>query len=458
MPPKSPPLAFEPSPTVFDSNMKENGPFTSPPARQPSISSEPPLQTDRRASKEVRFSPMTSPTGRSQSMSTNLPLLEQIPSASLMPRPNRLPSVSGSTDITAYIDQSRGVMENQRLSFDRERASWNEERKLWDTERAMMQARIRELEFAINKSGIRQSVTDSNYHHSQPFSPDHVTSGSISNGHDSRRSSSSGSRDHPIWEGSSSGTVATRVFSNEEMTKAEERLPSIAEDESSPSKALSPMTNQGQRKASVGIPIEMIDSKLDGITIKSTALPPAFIAKVITPTSPSPVISPSLRSNAPPPVKLQILGEANLEDTNLTKHAGHTPMGPRLAVQGIVDTQSGVDTPTQENPYAPQPSVRIPSEKADTYFPAPDDDPELKGPLGLVSKPENDNHFLQELDQRLLSEAHKAVYTPSENSVSGEQDDDGRDDDSEPKLKLKPSKNFGSSFGSSNCGTVSKWD
>jgi hypothetical protein len=93
---------------------------------------------------------------------------------------------------------------------------------------------------------------------------------------------------------------------------------------------------------------------------------------------------------------------------NDESRAGHTPIRPCLAVQGEADTQSGVDTPFQETPY----------------FTIPDNDPELKGPLGLINEPENDNGFLHELNQRLLNEAREIVHAPSEASVSDNQDED----------------------------------
>ena len=139
-------------------------------------------------------------------------------------------------------------------------------------------------------------------------------------------------------------------------------------------------------------------------------------------------------------------------------------------------------------PSEPRPSVsfvRPPNERADSYFPsAPiveesEGDPELKGPLALKNESKDDNNsFLNELDSKLLD---VAKHSPSplvgaddpgaeDSSTIGDGDDKARDEigakenedgddaksldegDSEPRLKIKRSMNFGSVFGARSCG------
>ncbi|KAL8761524.1 MAG: hypothetical protein Q9184_002373 [Pyrenodesmia sp. 2 TL-2023] len=158
-------------------------------------------------------------------------------------------------------------------------------------------------------------------------------------------------------------------------------------------------------------------------------------------------------------------------EENLTLHAGHTPLA--RPVPGLDGTTSAIDsdlpTPTLESerpPIEPRTSfTKVPSERADSYFPLPADeldsgrasreldtpadaqqDPELQGPLGLTNERSSDNRFLSQLDSKLT----QAASSSNPPAAAGAQQIQGfNDTDPEPKLKIKKSMNFGSQLGGS---------
>ena len=227
----------------------------------------------------------------------------------------------------------------------------------------------------------------------------------------------------------------------------------------------------------------MVDHRLDGITLKSSGLPPALVAKVISPDASSPN-TPSPHSKTPTELKLEIGGVTLQipEPPHLKTNAGHTP----LAFEGSLEPSkepSSTSTPHQPKqdqitvdptPEEPRPP-RPPHERADSYFAGisppksevqdqvgaeerpgtvmPDEDPELRGPLTLESEPQADakNEFLDELDKR-LEQAKQETDTSEQPEISQSGEAQVELDDDMPKLRLKPNLNFGSAFGSSDCG------
>ena len=226
----------------------------------------------------------------------------------------------------------------------------------------------------------------------------------------------------------------------------------------------------------MSVPIDKLDRSLDGITLKSTALAPSFVANVLPAQSETPprTPSPDSRSAANPGLRVEMDGVHSPFDENLKLNAGHTPMAfGNSGSNGSGSKQStGAPTPNGEGPIAPVPSVRPPSrphlrpsEGSDSYFsnvPETEDeeddnieDPALKRPLTLDSKnKENANSFLSEVDARLLMEAQKYLTSPESAAPDAEEKGTGQDDDDMPKLKMKQSRNFGSAFGSDKCGKV----
>ncbi|KAL9112892.1 MAG: hypothetical protein Q9227_002969 [Pyrenula ochraceoflavens] len=467
--PKSPPIAFQPTPeTIPPDSDKEN---SVPSFNKVNMQHFANLRTSR----EARFSPPSiSPTRRAQSLATSVPLLEPISSASQIPHSlQRSKHTTPSIDFQAYIEQSRSLLKSQQLHFEKERSFFHEERKLWDTERTMLLSQIADLELKLNKaSGTTTSKRGTSEDLRPRGSLDSIrTSFSLASSRDGSQDRGSAS-EHKIWESPDFGGSVTRVFSHESHgpKKPEGHLPSIAEAPTSPPglvTALSPLEKVSSKDTPISIPIEKIDSSLDGITIKSTSLPPSFVKTIVSPSSPSPLQSPSPLEGQKDDQKL-FLDKDKLSlspyPDNLTKHAGHTP----LAVDSFSESSSNSDgkgdkhsprSTDTEKPYCPEPTARPPTERSNSYFPDAipidkdkvDDDPELKGPLtmGQADDATQDDIFLSELDKKLAAEVEKAespVVQTSSLEGGAAADDEG------PKLRIKRSTNFGSAWGSAACG------
>jgi hypothetical protein len=399
--------------------------------------------------KEVRFSQAGAPIRRTRSVSTSNPYTAS--------RATRRPEVTTHPEFAVYVEQSRSLLERQRLNFERERAAFVEERKLWDMERALLKSRIAELE------SRKENTNRSNGTSSKPHFLTDFTFQGISHRDFSQRngaSNSHGHNSHHVWEGTSPSSVRpTRVFPDETM-KNNLSVPPIDENgfglPPSLDAALSPQSRAVDRLEAIPVPIEKVDSELDGITLKSTALPPEVVAKVISPSTSANSSTPKSEPDKPTtegrsPLKLK-LSDLGPPETLLTRDAGHTPMA-MLGTETEASYQSPVEDSPEENPLAPT-TTKQPVENSDSYFPDVEDDPSLKGPLSLRNNAEADMGFLSELDQKLLDEARRAVAGPSKPD-GGDNDNDNdnneNDDQSEPDpgLKFKNSTNFGTAFGAS---------
>jgi hypothetical protein len=468
-------MAFEPTPALeFD---KEN---FSPLTENPNISTHE-HRLGRRPSKEVHFSPVLSPTRRAQSLATSVPLLEPISSASRLPRQNaRIKDTPPNLDMSTYMEQSRSLLDSQRLNFEREREVFEKERKLWNAERAMLKARIADLELNPNKknNARRRFSNDAPSASVESFrkESDQIP---VFNNFRTSRGASEPNGAGPVWETPDMGSKVTRVFSNEEkqsqlkkLAPVSNTLPSIAEN----------ATERPVSPHSVPVPVTMLDSSLDGITLKSAGLESSFV-KASSPLSTSPPQPPSPGPQLHKEEKLtrvSMHGLLSPTDPILLKNAGHTPM--EFSAPVISEPASGAESrkspesqvPPNKYESWPTSKPRIPamppSERSDSYFSSAietetDDDasPEngdvaLKGPLTMDSSNDQaqDNQFLHQLDVKLLAEAKR----PRQASVA---DSDGKNgfvriddevDDGGPRLKLKKSTNFGSAFGSKICGNV----
>ena len=361
--------------------------------------------------------------------------------------PTVTPAMNPSSTLESdYLDQLRSLLEHQRANFETERAR---ERQLWETERALLKSRISELESSLNGSRDGGAVHHNHHRNADNYS-DSVPTNTSSQ----------------VWEGSSPGGQPTRVFHEKGKSLDEGSSTSLSLDEALSTQSRA--TTDVSAAVPVPVPIEKLDSKLDGITLKSSALPPEVVARVMTPPSPSPSQSPSSSASqepSPPPsqkspaehkhthththilkLKLEELGPP---DRNLTRDAGHTPMA------AVVDA-----TPTEDDANKTDDGEEVgqPTEKSDSYFPDLPEDPALKGPLSLLNEEEHDRGFLNELNQKLLDETRQAPSSPSSDNPSGQ----GQEKDIEtpihgeqdPELKFKDTKNFGTAFGESKCGNV----
>lgn len=430
---------------------------------QPSVKS--PLSQDSHLAsfKEVRFSHPLVPVRRARSIASSNPYLDSAYQATRAAK--KASKETTYRELAVYVDQSRSLLESQRLLFERERLLFAEERKLWEMERSLLKSRIAELEGAAGGNNA------------QPYTNHFRPSFSLKGGPSGLwqpnvfLNANRDTQEHHVWEGPLPGSRRpTRVFPGEDDLDMKSTLylaPTEANGfgfRTSLDAALSPQLFDRTGQISMPIPIERVDSQLDGITLKSTALPPDVVAKVMTPpTSISPTSSPSKdepdtskpTSEGKSPLKLK-LSDLGRPDANLIRNAGHTPMAI-LGTETEASHQSPNEEPLgeaemedEEAPLAPV-VTKQPVENGESYFPVMDvdDDPALKGPLTLENNEGADSAFLLQLDQKLLDEAKKVIggSFATEEEVDSEDDTAGGDNEPDPELKLKPSTNFGTAFG-----------
>ncbi|PLN76759.1 hypothetical protein BDW42DRAFT_14578 [Aspergillus taichungensis] len=369
--------------------------------------------------KEVRFSPTATP----------------IPIRRALSVPNTH-SVLKSDSLDRYSPLAADYLEESRSLLVRQRALFEDERRLWERERAILNARVAELE-----SQLKNQETPSSF---PPLSTDPSTQ--------NQTPSSSNSQ---VWEGPSPSSPPTRVFGHPENP---DRGVSSATEQGGGSNltvsldaALSPRSHPSDPAAggSVPVPIEKLDSKLDGITLKSSALHPEIVARVMTPPSPrSPDTSPSMtsqKSERRNSLKLR-LSELGPPEKNLTRDAGHTPM---VVMDPDVETKSphvadeGADEGDDPSPLAPD-ALRQPAETSDSYFASLPDDPALTGPLSLLNDEEHDTGFLKELDQKLLDQARQVLGSSLDSS---DRKESAEPPSQEPEVRFKNATNFGTAFG-----------
>lgn len=458
-----------------------DGPDTenAPPSGPPQITQfgqSPPdtgLLSPRVASKKFQSPSTMSPSrhGAGWDLKTDLPLLPSVSSASQMPLPtSRTSSISTFNSSIAVFEQSRNLVDKQRTVAEHERQCFAAERALWDVERQGLYARVQELEQALNikngqtfsKQGSAISPTEAGSHPFANFS--NVTQGgmdnlgSVLNSNGSRHTSMESNGDE-FWRGAGArkGSVATRTFSDSSArsSKAEDRrLPSIAETESPGkiSEVLSTSTNKMRSSSSEG---PKLNKAFDGIRLKSLAQLPEHA--VLTPESPSP------KQVGSPPVHIEIPSSALSPEDILTKDAGHTPLiRPTDPSDNLSPVGSNGQTPTQEGPRHPRPSVaHPPSERSHSYFPPPavdeDEDPELKGPLGLQNDGRNDRAFLDELDSKLTDAARTTSHESTDTDASENRPPTRTESEPvrsnfsqpehEPMLRIRRSMNFGAPLG-----------
>jgi len=419
--------------------------------------------------KEVRFSPTATPIlRRAVSVSGSNPSKTLTYQQTSIPK---IPEINGFASDSSYIDQSRELLENQRANFETERELFAQERRLWEKERSLLRTKIAELESLLKCQRSQSTLS------ALPSKP--VFGTPQYQGHHSPLPHSV-----QVWEGTSPGGRPTRVFRDEDVPDNTNLSPITEGSGIKPPSldaALSPQTQiQAQvvdangATVSVPVPIEKLDSRLDGITLKSTALPPGVMARVITPPSPSPLETSPASAPAPSAparpemehrnslkLKLSDLGPPN---ENLVRDAGHTPMAIIEADGSQRTTQetSPMEMPPREEeaPLAPVATkMQQPPENSESYFPDVPEDPALKGPLGLTNHKEHDNSFLNELDQKLLDQAKRILSTSSgssdPNEIAPDTDVPSQgEQEPEPEIKFKNTTNFGTAFGLSNCGEV----
>ena len=363
--------------------------------------------------------------------------------------------------------------------MERQRKVHSEERDLWHIERKELEEKIVKLEVSLHRY---QAISSS-----QATSPIDK-SGSTANssfwnllGTEGSGGTSISSSGDEVWRGPKTDVQPTRTFSGNSTQphKSGDRLPSIAENAHirNRKECSEHSTDKQGAPHKPSINGADIDKNLDGITFKTGGLAPGVVKNIMTPQSPSPV--PASPSKISPGTILLPSNTLEAPEDVLTKDAGHTPLARRSYFNNDGPGSADAETPTQPEierpPLEPHTTaVKLPSERSDSYFPpVPDEpeqigneDPELKGPLGLTNDASADSKFLSALDSKLEQAAKSSpdnlgspavAGASSKNTTSDQQggDDDVPDfeqPDHEPRLRIKRSINFGSAFGSKSCG------
>lgn len=342
--------------------------------------------------------------------------------------------------------------------MDRQRKLFDDERGLWHLERLELHDKVSQLETSLRKlkamspseaiSPVTTSVAiDDAWNFAVAEGSKHISTG------------------NEFWRGSGGKNDAqpTRIFPDlpDQSFKHDDRLPSIAEDSSA-------MNSKPSFSMSVMRPVPKADKDLDGITFKPSGRVPSIAESLLSPQSP---LSPQTPSPTAEPSEnlLNPLAIQTAAFDPYTKDAGQTPLarGSDLHLSTI---SSGLATPvqpeTERPPFEPHASfVKVPSERAESYFPpvanhdedGGDGDMVLTEPLSLKNSNQEDKGFLQELDKKLVQAANSTYKTqPPESNGSDKEnmlEDKGFDQpEPEPRLRIKRSMNFGSRFGAAECG------
>jgi hypothetical protein len=408
-------------------------------------------------------------------------------------------------DWRAFAAKSRTQWQNERSHMVAERARaleiMDQERELWEEERKMLCAQIAELKAEVKKlrdSQVKVSPPGlsraASYGHA-PYGPFSIASagsnamsasGSVEGGPTQPVLQESGrdSDGTPVWAPLSA--EPSRSFNQSQLREG--RVGDVAAPGVSPItvtlKELTPSDflqspNLGSTNDLPPIsetPIETIDIKdiqpsLDGIHIKTSAIAPSFIATIMSPKgSNSPAkLSPNVR---PPNRDVSSIGvtksasrDSSLdrqkgdkvdaqtvmkapENQRLTMNAGHTPK-PSISKLGDI-FKSGSLTP-KSGAYAEAPSdqpvIATYDGEAGSIL---DEDPELRGQLGLKNDAMQDEPFLS----ALIGKLEDVVRSSRSTSPSCETERTSIDSientevvADEPRLKIKRSTNFGKPFG-----------
>ena len=372
-----------------------------------------------------------------------------------------------------YVQQCRAVMELQRKTYASEQA-------LWGIERGELLKRITELEASVQRL---QAITTSQNTLLRKQSESGPSSWSNKSTNGSRQSSESSALGEDIWKGAGADQVPTRSFPESSSSfKPGDRLPSISETQphqDSRHVSVDPIAQSVHKPSLTDADV----TNMDGINFKRSAITQARSRDVFSSgsNSPSPAQTPPIiPDNLTKPLaqsRVPVIQKLNVDP--FTKDAGHTPLARHhfpLAIDGTSEASTSRSTPSKHpDPIDAEPAPpRQPSERRDSYFPiastdeqasgqAPpdcDEDPALKGPLGLTNEREGDEQFLSQLDDKLLSAATADVHRAANNN--GEDNDgegkDGREEgkkasghrrggSDEPTLRLKKSMNFGAQLG-----------
>ena len=393
-------------------------PTISPPTLTSSVHSEP---SDQLPTARGRVPPQSSV--RQMATSSRPPSISQLASA-------------------RYVRQFRALLEHQRELFDEERA-------LWQIERSDLHDRILLLE-----TSLRETQNGSSSQATSPVT--RKASGSSFSCLSTVSGSGHVSSGDEFWRGTGGKGDAqpSRTFStaSEHSNGHAQRLASISEQVSPEGSGMWCSTESIHRGSihRPNIPEHKKSITFDGINFRQPSHTPSVATDTIRSQSPSPprIANGTLRLSPPqlaPPTDY------------VTAHAGHTPLirdsanctdGTSSAVSNRIATP--IENQREKPPVEPRASfAKPPSERSDSYFAGilaeTLEDPALSEPLGLGDdNTSEDKMFLDQVDLKLKEAARHVQNGSTEES-------DILDDppESEPRLRIKRSMNFGSQLGGS---------
>ncbi|RKF60432.1 hypothetical protein OnM2_051041 [Erysiphe neolycopersici] len=406
-------------------------------------------------------------------------------------------NISLTEDWSSFVQQLRNQFQGERahMRADRERMQeviegerelWDRERQIWNKERKALRTRITDLETKL------LSIPDLPLNLNQAsFLSDHKISLSSPKNIDISSSTVITQESGRNTDGSPFYAPApqnpSRTFDTE--TASDLRVDDLAIPQETAIRVTSkeltsldfiqkmcPLLNEADAINTIGesIDISHIQPELDSVSIRVSAVSPAFAAKALLPQKFS--TSSNSQSKKVPDltdtknVQCDKINDekdrssalcSQPENKRLILFAGHTPNHPK--------TNFGMENdPTPDQVQSSEIQNTVPSlfEKYEFNGYSPDvrdddnhdNDDELSEPLGLINASAQDDSFLAQLTEKLAQEALKSSVSDSSSGCKSTQIDllessplSSSHDDEEIEgsiLRMKPSLNFGRPFGS----------
>ncbi|SZF01792.1 unnamed protein product [Blumeria hordei] len=389
-------------------------------------------------------------------------------------------------DWRVYVQQLRTQFQGERahMRADRDRAEeimageqdlWDRERELWNTERKALKIRIVELEAQL------QAVTNMEPSNSQPSSSTRPSFTSSALNMELATSTRIPQESGRNLDGSPFYAPAplnpTRTFGTKGAADVPvEEVAAIYDGKIQPSGSIHPI-NPNLTKESLDTMSDVIESsrkytEVDGVAIRNPTTSRSFMTNSLSSVLESANIS-QLKSGITPTEFAQKskdqrerietiipLVAAQPENKRLTLFAGHTPNHSvtkfDLAESEAVSPANTRKDSTDKHKHITQAnSKEIESGSKSSSEDSDDGDREFSGPLGLINEKVQDDLFLSQLTKKLAKEAkkkddHSYDSVLSSNLVSQADISSSTPDqkDEGPKLRMKPSMNFGRPFGS----------
>ncbi|POS85223.1 hypothetical protein EPUL_006557 [Erysiphe pulchra] len=406
---------------------------------------------------------------------------------------NKDSNISLIEDWSSFVQQLRNQFQGERahMKADRdrmqeviegERELWDRERQIWNREREALRRRITDLEtklFSGSDQPLNPNLASilSNHKISLPSLKNIDNSTSTVIPQESGRNAD-GSPFYAPAPQNPSRTFDTETASDlrvDDLAVPQETAIRVTSKEltSLDFEKKSPLLTEDGTLNTIGesIDISHIQPELDSVSIRVSAVSPAFAAKALLPQRLL-TRSNSLSKKLPDTTDKKIVQRdrindeehnsptlcSQLENNRLILFAGHTPNRRETNFDMETDSLSAQVQSSEIQNMAPSLFER---NQFDGYGPEvrdDDNDDELSEPLGLVNARAQDASFLARLTEKLAQEALKSSVVDSSSELKSTQIDivessslssGHEEEDAEGSiLRMKPSLNFGRPFGS----------